>query len=71
MKSQKHNLGEVQQLSVNIDKKVVDTIQAMSQTTGIKVDELVVIALKRYISSHCDFLNLSPSLTIGGHEFKK
>lgn len=60
MKSQKHNQGELKELTVKIEKKIVDDIQAMSQNTGMSVDDIVVIALKKFRSSHLDYLKQVP-----------
>ncbi len=55
MKSQKHNAGELQELSVKIEKNVVDSLIKMSNGSGISIDDLVVIALKRFRASHSDY----------------
>ena len=55
MKSQVHNQGELKELTVKIEKEVVEAIQRMSQNTGYAVDDLVVIALKRFRASHADY----------------
>ena len=60
MKSQKHNQGELRLLSVKIEKEVVQAIEHMAEYTKRPVDELVVIALKRFCSSHTDYLGLAP-----------
>jgi hypothetical protein len=54
MKSQKHNLGELGQLTVKIEKSVIETIQRMAVNSGKSVDEIVVVALKRFRSSHSE-----------------
>ena len=46
MKSQKHNSGDLKELKVNIEKEVVESIERMSEVSGMSVDEIVVIALK-------------------------
>ena len=61
MKSQVHNEGELRELSVKIEKDVVDAIERMAQKSGISVDELVVVALKRFRASHTDYEGRSPS----------
>ena len=61
MKSQVHNQGELRELKVDIEKDVVDSIERMAAKSGISVDELVVIALKRFRSSHSDYEGCSPS----------
>jgi len=55
MKSQEHNLGELKELNVKIEKDVVESFERMSENTGYKFEDLVVIALKRYRASHSDF----------------
>lgn len=60
MKSQIHNQGELKELTVSIEKEVVDSIHRMSDISGMSVDELVVIALKRFRASHCDYEGKTP-----------
>lgn len=60
MKSQKQNQGELKELSVKIEKKVADDLELMSKNTNIPVADLVVIALKRFRSSHTDYLKQTP-----------
>jgi len=55
MKTQVHNQGELKELKVMIEKDVVESFDRMSQASGLPVAELVVIALKRYRSSHSDW----------------
>lgn len=55
MKSQVHNQGELKELKVQIEKDVVDSIERMSKNSGFSVEEIVVIALKRYRASHSDY----------------
>jgi hypothetical protein len=55
MKSQKHNQGELKELKVKIEKDVVEAFAKMSENTKIPVEELVVIALKRFRSAHSDY----------------
>lgn len=62
MKSQKHNTGELTQLTVTIEKDVVDSIDKMSRNSGISRDELVVIALKRFRASHADYEGTTPRI---------
>ena len=61
MKSQKHNMGELKELTVKIEKDVVDSVQLMSKQSGLTTDEIVVIALKRFRSSHCDYIKNEPT----------
>jgi fructose-1,6-bisphosphatase/sedoheptulose 1,7-bisphosphatase-like protein len=60
MKSQKHNEGELKEVTVNIEKKVAENLELMSKNTGIPMDDIVVIALKRFTSSHLDYLKQVP-----------
>ena len=55
MKSQKHNNGELKELTVKIEKNVVDSLTKMSEGSGMPIDDLVVIALKRFRASHSDY----------------
>lgn len=55
MKTQEHNKGELKELTVNVEKEIVDAFLQMSENTGFKVDDLVVIALKRFRVSHSDY----------------
>ena len=60
MKSQKHNLGELKEVSVKIESKVVEDLELMAKNTGMPVADIVVIALKRFRSSHLDYLKQVP-----------
>ncbi len=55
MKTQEHNQGELKELTVNVEKDVVEAFERMSENTGYSLDNLVVIALKRFRASHSDF----------------
>ncbi len=60
MKSQKHNQGELKEIKVKIEKDVVEDFEKMVKNTNFTLDELVVIALKRFRSSHADYLKQVP-----------
>lgn len=60
MKTQKYNQTELKELNVKIEKQVVDTLMEMAKNTKMSIDDLVVIGLKRYISSHVDYLGRNP-----------
>jgi len=62
MKSQQHNQGELKELKVNIEKDVVETLEKMSKHSGVTIDEIVVVALKRFRSSHADYEGVAPTL---------
>ncbi len=55
MKGQVHNQGELKELKVNVEADVVNAFERMAQVTGQNIDELVVIALKRFRASHSDY----------------
>ncbi len=61
MKTQKHNQGELKSLSVKIEKDVVEALELMSKLNNISIDELVVIALKRFRSSHSELERRAPT----------
>lgn len=62
MKSQKHNEGELEKLTVNIEKEIFENLNVMEKNTGISKDDLVVIALKKFCSSHSDYLKRVPKV---------
>jgi hypothetical protein len=58
MKTQKQNEGELRELTVKIESQVVSDLQTMAENSGLPVEEIVVVALKRYRSSHADYLGV-------------
>ncbi len=60
MKSQKQNQGELKEIKIKIEKDVADDFEKMVKNTNITLDDLVVIAMKRFRSSHTDYLKLVP-----------
>ena len=62
MKDKKHNAGELTDLHVKIEKELADSLQVMSKNSKYTIDEIVVIALKRFRSSHSDYLGKNPEL---------
>jgi len=60
MKSQQHNQGELKEIKVKIESQVADDLELMSKNTGIPAADIVVIALKRFRSSHLDYLKQVP-----------
>ena len=60
MKTQKHNEGDLIDFKVKIEKQVVDAIYKMARNTSYTTDELVVIALKKFIASHSDYMGNAP-----------
>lgn len=62
MKSQQHNQGELKELRVKIEKEVVDSLTVMSENSQMSVEEIVVVALKRFRASHNDYMGKKPTL---------
>lgn len=58
MKSQKHNEGELVELSLKIEAQLVRDLNTMSENSGIPVADLVAIAVKRFRSSHADYMGI-------------
>ena len=63
MKTQTHNQGELKELTVNIEADVVESVKVMSQQSSMSVDDIVVIALKRYRTPMLNFLEKLQSVT--------
>ena len=63
MKSQKHNQGELANLSVEIEKNVVEALKEMSKNSGLSEEEIVVVSIKRYMATHSDYIKKTPQLT--------
>ncbi len=55
MKNQIQNQGDLKDLNVKIEKDVVESFERMTKASGLPLADLVVIALKRYRSSHTDW----------------
>lgn len=62
MKSQKHNQAELKEIKVKIEKEVAEDFEKMVKNTNISMDDLVVIAMKRFRSSHADYLKNAPMM---------
>lgn len=60
MKSQKQNQGELKEVTVKIESQVAQDLELMAKNTGMPVSDIVVIALKRFRSSHLDYLKQVP-----------
>ncbi len=58
MKGQKHNEGEVKEVTVNIEVKLAEDLATMSKNSGLDESELVAIALKRFKASHADYMGV-------------
>ena len=58
MKTQEHNKGELAELAVKIEEQLVKDLDTMAKNSGMSVDELVTIAIKRFRSSHADYMGI-------------
>jgi allophanate hydrolase subunit 1 len=58
MKSQKHNVGELVELTVKIEKQLAADLETMVSHSELSKDEIVVIALKRFRSAHADYMDV-------------
>lgn len=43
-------------LQVTVEKEVVELLKAMSENTKIPQDEMVNLAMRRYIATHSDYI---------------
>lgn len=55
MRSQEFNKGELSELKVNIEKDIYESFLRMSEKSGYTLDELVVIAMRRFKVGHSDY----------------
>lgn len=62
MKSQEHNQCELADLKVKIEKDMVESLKIMAKNSGMSVDEIVIIALKRFRASHADYMGVAPKM---------
>ena len=60
MRTQKYNQGDLKELKVMIEAEVVDALETMARNSNIPAADIVVIALKRFRSSHTDYLRETP-----------
>jgi len=58
MKDQKHNEGELAELKVMIEAKLMADLELMSKNSKVPVQDLVTIAVKRFKSSHADYMGI-------------
>lgn len=58
MKTQKHNEGQLKELKVEIEAQLIDDLETMTKNSGLTLEELVAIAIKRFRSSHADYMGL-------------
>ncbi len=58
MKTQKHNDGETKELKVEIEAQLISDLELMAKNSGLPLEELVAIAIKRFRSSHADYMGM-------------
>ena len=58
MKGQEHNQGDLEELKVKIEKQLVDDLKLMSDNSGIDLEILVAVAIKRFRASHADYMKI-------------
>jgi hypothetical protein len=58
MKTQKHNEGELAELNVQIELQLIKDLETMSKNSDFDIAELVAIAVKRFRSSHADYMGV-------------
>lgn len=63
MKTQKHNQGSLSELKVMIEKDLFESVKKMSENSGLSIDEIVTVALKRFRSSHADYEKNEPTIS--------
>lgn len=60
MKSQKHNQGDLAEMTIKIEKEIYEVFLRMTENTGIPLDDLVVVAMKRFRAHHADYEGVMP-----------
>lgn len=58
MKSQEHNKTELSEIKVHIEKNLASDLEKMSINSGLSKDDIITIALKRFKSSHADYMGI-------------
>lgn len=58
MKTQKHNEGELAELSIKIEAQLVEDLKTMSENSNMPIEDLVAVAIKRFRSSHADYMGI-------------
>jgi hypothetical protein len=50
----------LKEVTVKMESKVVEDLELMAKNTGMPIADIMVIALKRFRSSHLDYLKQVP-----------
>lgn len=59
MKNQNYNEGDLSNLEVKIEKRLAEDLEIMSKNSGLSVDDLVAVAVKRFRASHADYMGIN------------
>lgn len=51
-------LKDLEELKVNLDPQLIADLKTMSQNSGLSVDELVAVAVKRFRTHHADYMGI-------------
>ena len=58
MKTQEHNQTELKELKVKIEAQLISDLETMATNSKLPIEELVAIAIKRFRSSHADYMGI-------------
>lgn len=58
MKTQEHNKTELKELKVKIEAQLIDDLETMAKNSTLPIEDLVAIAIKRFRSSHADYMGI-------------
>lgn len=58
MKGQTHNQGELEEITIELEKDLVKDINTMSENSGLSKADIIAIAVKRFRSSHADYMGI-------------
>jgi hypothetical protein len=62
MKTQEHNKGPLAELKVMIEQDLVEAVAIMAKNSGMKPEDIVAIALKRFRHGHADYMGQTPKI---------
>ena len=58
MKPEQQGQLEISELKVRVEKQLITDLEIMAKNSGMSIDELVSIAVKRFRSSHADYMGI-------------
>jgi hypothetical protein len=58
MKGQTHNQGELKEITLALEVKLVEDVATMAKNSGLPEAEIVAIAIKRFRSAHADYMGV-------------